>query len=522
MKDSKDNKKKVNKKTAKILKESKILTEDELEELNDYLQANSKSSSKEYKKGRRMKPDAEVFEVDGKPKKRKKKKKKHKILKRIFLSILVIILICGIVFGALIMKNGGGLTGFVTTVVGSSKSKIKTLPDVYALCIGVSQNMTDTIMVAKYSPQNQQAALLSIPRDTFCGKSRASASASDKINAIYPISGPAKTMEKVNELTGLNIKYYIVVDTKALRDLVDCIGGVYFDVPIKMDYDDTSQHLAIHLEPGYQLLNGTQAEGLCRFRHNNNGTSYPRSYGDNDLGRMRTQREFIKATVQQTMKVSNLTKIDDILKIAEEEVETNIDWSIAKDYIAAATGFNTENLKSEQLPGSTGYLNEVSFFFADETRTKQVVQSVFLTVEDHSSDTNTTDENDGNEIVDENETNSLDANSTSGNTTGGSSKTDLSDAKNAIKSNSKVKVEIINGTGTSTKLTTVKDQIQKMGYKVTNTSTTNIVDNTSVICRNPDYMDNAKSLQALLGPGSVITGKENASVDITIILGKDY
>jgi anionic cell wall polymer biosynthesis LytR-Cps2A-Psr (LCP) family protein len=113
------------------------------------------------------------------------------------------------------MKNGGGLTGLVTTVVGSSKSKIKTLPDIYALCIGVSQNMTDTIMVAKYSPQNQQAALLSIPRDTFCGKSRASASASDKINAIYPISGPAKTMEKVNELTGLNIKYYIVVDTKA-------------------------------------------------------------------------------------------------------------------------------------------------------------------------------------------------------------------------------------------------------------------------------------------------------------------
>ena len=519
MKDSKNNKKKVNKKTEKILRESKILSEDELEELNDYLQQSGKNT-KEYKKGKRMKPDSEAFEVEGKIKKKKKKKKKHKILKRIFLTILVLILISGIVFGVLIMKNGGGLTGLVTTVVGSSKSKIKTLPDIYALCIGVSQNMTDTIMVAKYSPQNQQAALLSIPRDTFCGKSRASASASDKINAIYPISGPAKTMEKVNDLTGLNIKYYIVVDTKALRDLVDCIGGVYFDVPIKMDYDDTSQHLAIHLEPGYQLLNGTQAEGVCRFRHNNNGTSYPTSYGDNDLGRMRTQREFIKATVKQTMKVSNLTKIDDIMKIAEEEVETNIDWGVAKDYIAAATGFNTDNLKSEQLPGSTGYLNEVSFFFADETRTRQVVQSAFLTVEDHSSETNTTDENG----VEENEINEVETNSTSSNTTKSSStsKTDLSDAKNALKSNSRVKVEILNGTGTSTKLNTVKEQLQNMGYKVVSTSSTNIVDNTSVICRNPDYEDNAKSLQALLGPGSVIKGKESQSVDITIILGKDY
>ena len=515
MSGKKEENKKLNKKTEKIIKESKILSDDELDELNEYLKKSDKNK-KAYKGNKRMKPNKEAFEVEGKVRK-KKKKKKHRIIKRIFLTILVLILIAGIVFGALVMKNGGGLTGLVTTVVGSSKSKIKTLPDVYALCIGVSQNMTDTIMVAKYSPQNQQASLLSIPRDTFCGKSKASASASDKINAIYPISGPAKTMERVNDLTGLNIKYYIVVDTKALRDLVDCIGGVYFDVPIKMDYDDTSQNLAIHLEAGYQLLNGTQAEGVCRFRHNNNGTSYPVSYGDNDLGRMRTQREFIKQTVKQTLKVSNITKIDDIMKIAQEEVETNIDWNVARDYIAAAVNFNTDNLKSEQLPGSTGYLNDVSFFFADENRTKQVVQSIFLTVNDHSDESNSTNETETNEV---NETSSISSNTT--NQTKAEKQATMNEAKNAIKSNSKVKVEIINGTGTSSKLDTVKEQLQNMGYKISNTSTSNIVDNTSVICRNADYIENAKSLQALLGPGSVVSGKENASIDITIILGKDY
>ena len=202
MSGKKEENKKLNKKTEKIIKESKILSDDELDELNEYLKKNDKNK-KAYKGNKRMKPNKEAFEVEGKV--RKKKKKKHRIIKRIFLTILVLILIAGIVFGALVMKNGGGLTGLVTTVVGSSKSKIKTLPDVYALCIGVSQNMTDTIMVAKYSPQNQQASLLSIPRDTFCGKSKASASASDKINAIYPISGPAKTMERVNDLTGFSI-----------------------------------------------------------------------------------------------------------------------------------------------------------------------------------------------------------------------------------------------------------------------------------------------------------------------------
>ena len=41
---------------------------------------------------------------------------------------------------------------------------------------------------------------------------------------------------------------------------------------------------------------------LVRFRHNNNGTSYPEEYGDNDTGRMRTQRDFIMAVIEQTAK----------------------------------------------------------------------------------------------------------------------------------------------------------------------------------------------------------------------------
>ena len=174
-------------------------------------------------------------------------------------------------------------------------------------------------MVVKYSPKNQKATLLSVPRDSFVGKNKNTATAFDKINAKYQIS-PQSTINAVNDLTGLNLKYYVTVDTKALRDLVDAIGGVYFDVPINMDYDDVTQDLAIHLKKGYQLLNGEQAEGVVRFRHNNNGTSYSTDYGDNDLGRMKTQRNFISAVINQTMKPSNITKINALTKIATEYV----------------------------------------------------------------------------------------------------------------------------------------------------------------------------------------------------------
>lgn len=61
-----------------------------------------------------------------------------------------------------------------------------------------------------------------------------------------------KTVEAVENLTGINIDYYITVKTSALIEIVDAIGGVDFDVPINMDYDDDTQDLHIHLKAGQQ------------------------------------------------------------------------------------------------------------------------------------------------------------------------------------------------------------------------------------------------------------------------------
>jgi len=207
------------------------------------------------------------YQVDKAANVRKKRKKRH-TGRKIFLTILLILIIVAAYFVYKINKNGGGLQGLITTVVGSSSEKVKNLDDIYVLCMGKSQNMTDTIMVVKYSPKTQQASMLSIPRDSFVGNNKNLATASDKINCKYQIS-PQSTIDAVNKLTGLKIKYYFTVDTKALRKLVDTIGGVYFDVPIDMKYDDNKQNLHINLKAGVQKLDGDKAEQVVRFRHNN-------------------------------------------------------------------------------------------------------------------------------------------------------------------------------------------------------------------------------------------------------------
>jgi len=341
-----------------------------------------------------------------------KKKKKKSIGRKIFRALLLIILIAAIAVAVLVKKNGGGLKGMVTTIVGSSSETVKNLEDITFLVLGKSQNMTDTILIAKYSPKNQTASLVSIPRDTYVGKNKETATAYDKINARYAGSGISGVLSAVNNLTGLNIQYFAVVDTKALRDFVDAIGGIDFDVPIDMDYDDSSQNLHIHLKAGMQHLDGEQAENVVRFRHNNDGSSYPAEYGDNDIGRMKTQRAFMVEVLKQAVSISNITKISDVLKIVEEEVETNVTWEMMKDYIAAATEFDTSNIRTTGLPLTTQMINGVSFVLLDEKNTKAVVKEFFIDKVDESQNANT--DNDTNSNVGNTATNGT-ANNTANN-----------------------------------------------------------------------------------------------------------
>ena len=464
-------------------------SEKEYDEIEVYVRdnENTKSTKKTKKKSKRDKKED------------KKKNKKH-TLRKVLLTLLLIIIVIGIIFFIHVQKNGGGLKGIVTTVIGSSAEKEKELQDIYLLVMGKSENMTDTIMVVKYSAKNQSASMLSIPRDTFTGDDEKRARASDKINSKYINGGAQDTLKEVNELTGLNIRYYLIVDTKALRDLVDAIGGVEFDVPIDMDYDDVTQALHIHVKKGLQLLNGEQAEGVVRFRHNNNYTSYPVSYGDNDLGRMRTQREFLKILLKQLMKPTNITKINNLLKIAQEEVETNIDWNTAKGYVPSLFGFNTNNLVTNALPGEAKYANGVAVFIANPIKTKELINTMFLQV------VNNTEQNE--EKTD-----------TYTNTTKNS---EITTSSTTLKLKSSISLQLINATGSKKRFEAAKTQLKAQGYKIQGEAQTTPIDKTIIINRKDLNTEDVEAVKSLLGTGKIAVGKTSEKNSITILIGKDY
>lgn len=190
----------------------------------------------------------------------------------------------------------------------------------------VTSGLTDTIMVVSYDITNQKATVMSIPRDTLINvRSRSSKS----INAVYNINGKGEKgiealKKEVSELIGFTPDYYVMIDWELVGKMVDAIGGVYFDIPYHMDYDDPDQDLHIHFDTGNQFLNGEDAMKVVRWRKNNRWSDFWGEGGGSDLNRLGVQHEFLKAVLKQTLQFKNLTRISQLAELFGENVVSDL------------------------------------------------------------------------------------------------------------------------------------------------------------------------------------------------------
>lgn len=443
-----------------------------------------------------------------KAKNNKQTKKKNRGVMKGVVTILCLLIIGGFSFlGYKIYKNGGGLTGTLATLLGENTENLENLEPLQILVMGESgvddYKLADSIMVVSYNPKTQEASIMSIPRDTYVGKKdRKTATqnylASYKINTVFR-SGTniPEAIDRINALTGLELENYVIIDTKALVKLVDAIGGVTFNVPIDMDYEDDTQDLYIHLKAGEQLIDGAKAEQLLRFRHNDDGSTYSTEYGQQDYGRMRTQREFIIATLKQTLKPQNIFKLKQIVDIMAENVTTNMELSTLKSYVPYAANFDADNIKTGMVPGDSEMCNGVSLYIADKKKTAELVEELFPEpVEDEEISTEAEDSSSTNTI-------SSTTNSTSN-------------------SNSNIKIEVLNGTGNSSVLSEVVEKLKDAGYNVTNQGTTNTTAKTTITNKTNKSSTIANNIKETIGAGTINKSTSSSNVDFTIIIGKDY
>lgn len=212
---------------------------------------------------------------------------------------------------------------------------------------------TDTIMVARFDCNDHTADIVSIPRDTLVNVPWAV----KKVNSVYGSAGIDGLVSEIEDLVGFGIDSYAVVNTYVFQQIIDCIGGVYFDVPIYMYYDDPDQDLHISLAPGYQLLNGYQCEQVVRFRQNNDGTGYP----NGDLGRIETQHAFFAALAKQVLQLGNISNLPQIIGLVIDNTDTNLSSGNIAFYAQEFLKMSMDDISFYTLPYDSVYIRGGSY-----------------------------------------------------------------------------------------------------------------------------------------------------------------
>lgn len=325
----------------------------------------------------------------------KRKRKKKKSLKARFFTVLIIILgvycIGALSYFGLQYYLNGNLLDFnndgvpdnpVASIV---KPKLKERTTFVVMGVDKDGTRTDTIMVCCYNDTLGELNIISIPRDTIIRVDDETFNMMQeefpepgqhamKINAVHHYGaeryGIPLLEKEIEKIIGVPVDYYVKVKFEALEYLVDSIGGIEYDVPMRMYYSDPGQDLLIDLQPGLQTLNGKQAVHLVRFRY---------GYDNQDIDRVQTQQDFCKVLIKKLVDTdtifANATKY---VTAVFRYIDTDVRISDAIKYMAVLKDFNPDNIYTATMPGYMGSLYDIAGgYVLDEAQAESFCYDIF-------------------------------------------------------------------------------------------------------------------------------------------------
>lgn len=239
---------------------------------------------------------------------------------------------------------------------------------------------TDTIIIANYEPNTKQISLLTIPRDT-----KPSNNANYKVNSSYynglkkyerskklsPTEVKHKAAEyatqSISDLTNIPVDYYIYLEIDTIKEIIDKLGGVYFDIPADLKYTDPTQDLHINLKKGYQLLDGDKTEQFLRFRKSNYYSStaaskeWKKYYNGSDLKRTEMQIKFLNELIQQKVNFLQLSTLIPIINYTFENVITNTSLPDTLSLVSAFTKASRPSMNTFKLYGVDRRIDDIAY-----------------------------------------------------------------------------------------------------------------------------------------------------------------
>jgi LCP family protein required for cell wall assembly len=254
------------------------------------------------------------------------------------------------------------------------------------LIIGVDQGgtLSDVTIAGSFDSYTKKIDLISIPRDTYieidkwdiddlAGKGRWMPS-SGKLTDMHSFAGKDYghdiSVKYVERMLGVDIDFYVEIDLKAFREIVDSVGGIYMDIRSQgYNYNDPDQNLHIYIPGGKDhLLNGIEAEGLVRFRD---------GYLNGDIGRIAVQQEFMKAFFTQVLeKDTIMNNLQSYIKTYLSYVKTDFQLTATAKYIAPLKDLTADSINFYMLPGKPG--TNDAMWYEEPEQIKDLVAATFL------------------------------------------------------------------------------------------------------------------------------------------------
>jgi LCP family protein required for cell wall assembly len=202
----------------------------------------------------------------------------------------------------------------------------------------VTEGRSDVIILVHIDPEKGFLSLLSVPRDL---RVEVEGYGHRKINAAYAYGGGALLIRTIQDRLGVDLDHYIAVNLEAFKAITDSLGGVYIDVD--RGYDDGK----LEFEPGYQLLDGLNAQRFVRTRHDQNI----------DFGRNARQQRYLSAVRQQVMQWNLPLKLPGLIKTIFKYADTDLSANEVLKLAYWVTKMDSNGIKRLQITGPTGAMN---------------------------------------------------------------------------------------------------------------------------------------------------------------------
>lgn len=292
----------------------------------------------------------------------RQKRRRKRSYKRVKWLAVILVVILVAVAGIIAAKNSRERQFYDNGMETSSRV-------MHVMILGVDRReddvgRSDTMMVTAVDMEQKKAALLSVPRDT---RVKIDGYGYEKINHAYAYGGHKLSQNAIENLLGVSIDHYILIDTKAFERIIDAIGGIDINVEKRMYYEDPwddNGGLVIDLYPGEQHLDGQKAIQYVRYRD-----------GEGDIGRIGRQQHFIKAVLAKVISPEMLPRLPKLVEEVSSAIKTDMSLAELLEFANTMKSVHDNGLTAQMVPGQPAYIDDVSYWIPDITDLRALLAS---------------------------------------------------------------------------------------------------------------------------------------------------